>query len=824
MDWWLITFFLGAIISLLLPIVPAFFYVFLFLLCFLLALSNKATRRYSAVFLGCGWLLFIASAYQHVWRTNNIDKAVFFNQPAFVTGHITTIPHCENNRCRFNFSATLLNNEQLAQQINIRLNWEAPAIPLKQDQQWQLWVKIKPAHGLANAGGFSYQTWLRRSNIHATGYVKNRTKKSANKATNKVIKQKNRLLDDVVSLRHQQFLAFSATLPPHYLTPLIQTLTFGVRNGLTKSHWRVLQRTQIQHLIAISGLHIGIVAGGSYFLFLFILSIVPFSRLFNGLIFNQKRYHDARRKTFRTDLLTHTNSRIVALIFSAVCAGFYAYLAGFSVPTLRALIMIYWFLLFRLLAVKVSVKTWLSLSVFCIVLLMPMSLLSMSFWLSFYAVVSIFIILWRFHRYFAYADQARLASQTISTKQAKYSLLSYIVLKSRQLLILQIALTVVMLPLATLLSGQLSLVSILANIVAVPLVSFVVLPLSIIALLANTVSPVIAAFIVDVTLWVLSWLWQYLTLLADVPWATITLSQLQWRLVCLAVFIVLLGFIVAHSMRKWLIVPLTLAVLTIGALHNNKADSWQVKVMDVGQGLAVIVQQNNRILLYDTGASYPSGFSMAESVLLPYFQQQGVTELDWLIVSHDDNDHAGGLSLLNERVTINNLMTNDLAIKAEHRCLAGQTYRWQLLTIELLSPNVVKGDDNDDSCVVRISDGSHSVLLAGDISQKIERQIIASAERSSTLKADILIAPHHGSKTSSSAAFINAVSPSYAVFSAGFLNHWRMPATEVVERYHRLNVKTFNTAENGMITLDINRNKIHVKRYRNDNWPYWFAN
>ncbi|GHE76889.1 recombination protein 2 [Thalassotalea profundi] len=724
------------------------------------------------------------------------------------------MPSCIENYCRFNFIAQQLNNTILNEPVVIKLNWNSPKTTLKQGQQWQLFVKLKPAHGLANPGGFSYQTWLRRQNVHATGYVRE--------------KQENQLLNKAISHRQKQFSSFNQALPSHDLTPIIQALTFGERSGLDKRHWKVLQNTQIQHLIAISGLHIGIVGGVSYLVFLIIIRLLPLNKILITHSYIISKKSQAKSNALKNKSLVNTclnnNIRIFALLFSAICAGYYAYLAGFSVPTLRALVMIYWFLIFRLLAIKVAIHTWFALSVFCIVLLMPMSVISISFWLSIYAVLCIFIIIWLWGKYFT---QYQLADVSFWHK---------FIIKAKQLLLLQSLLTLLMLPLATLFSGQVSIVAILANIIAVPLVSLVVLPLIICALLVSQFSAQLTSFIIDIVLMLLSWLWQYLTFLSELPWAVSNLTQLQWGLLSIAILLILLAIFVTPNIRKWLLFPLVLVIANIKAYSVFSTNSWQVKVMDVGQGLAVIVEKNNRVLLYDTGAKYPSGFSMAESVLLPYFQQQGIEQLDWLIISHDDNDHAGGFNLLNNSLLIENLMVNDLNINANYRCLAGAKYNWQGLTIEVLSPNEMKGDKNDDSCVVRISDQQHSVLLPGDISQKIERRIVKQfsthdkvnttneSQKHQQLASTIIIAPHHGSKTSSSRPFLQAVSPQYAVFSAGFLNHWYMPAKTVVERYHKLNISTFNTAESGTVTFKISNKGIEVSQYRLDEWPFWFAN
>ncbi|GAA5129930.1 DNA internalization-related competence protein ComEC/Rec2 [Thalassotalea piscium] len=798
MDWWLVTFFIGAIFSLILPIEPALFYVGLLILCFLLAYINQSTRRYSALLLGCAWVLFIASQYQQIWSTNQLNSSMLAYQEVLVHGEVNTIPACEAQRCRFNFIAHQLNSQVLKQPISIRLSWDSPTQQLQQGQHWQFFVKFKPAHGLANEGGFSYQTWLRRYNIHATGYVRKN--------------KKHQLISNVINHRQQQFSTFKAVLPSHNLSAIIQALTFGERSSLNKDHWQILQHTQIQHLIAISGLHIGIVGGFSYFLILAIIRAFPLHKLMSRFTYSNQQTAVTLGK------LLNRNIRIFALLFSAGCAGYYAYLAGFSVPTLRALVMIYLFLFFRLMAINISVLSWLALSLFIIVLLMPMSLISMSFWLSIYAVVCIFFIIWRFNKLFSYHQKE------------KDTLFAYLFKKCRQLLYLQVMLTLLMLPLATLLSGQVSFVAVLANLVAVPLVSIIILPLSIFALLISTISTVLAIFVIDIVLVILSWLWQYLTFLAELPWAVVNLSHTHWCFIFIAVVCIIFSFVITPKQRKWMALPLILIVANISVLGFKSKSEWTVKVMDVGHGLAVIVEKNQRILLYDTGASYPSGFSMAESVLLPYFQENGVQQLDWLIISHDDNDHAGGFIELHEQLLISNLMTNDKAINASHRCIAGNSYQWQQLTLDIVSPGEIKGADNDDSCVVRISDQHNSVLLTGDISQKVEKLLVSKLQANSKditdsyLASKVLVAPHHGSKTSSSTAFIKAIAPDYAVFSAGFLNHWRMPANTVVERYQKLNVNVLNTADSGMITFQMRSKGIEVSRYRFDDWPYWFAN
>jgi len=255
---------------------------------------------------------------------------------------------------------------------------------------------------------------------------------------------------------------------------------------------------------------------------------------------------------------------------------------------------------------------------------------------------------------------------------------------------------------------------------------------------------------------------------------------------------------------------------------QEKKSFWQLHVMDVGQGLAIIVEANHQVMIYDTGASFPTGFSMADSVIIPYLKNRGYWQVDTAVISHDDNDHAGGLALINQHVPIKHLIFNQHV--GAKRCLAGDRWQWQFLTLEVLAPVVEKSQENDDSCVIRISDKHHSVLLTGDISKKIEKQLVNRFQSENKLKSDYLIVPHHGSKSSSSGLFIDAVSPTAAIFSAGFLNRWQMPVDDIVSRYHERGVKTYRTSQSGMVTIEFTGSHSYIKEYRKQHWPFWFAN
>jgi len=790
MDRWLITFFLGALLSLFFPIVPTLFYLILCIaLCFLLFLSSK-TRKCCAFVFGAAWMLLHGMYYQQGIEQLTTLLAEQQSKKMLITGTVETIPQQTDTSQRFNFIISAINDQRLASKIKVRLSWKTLKKTVLQGQVWQLSARLKPAHGLANVGSFSYQTWLRKNHLHATGYV--------------VESNDNKLFENSITFRQRLYQQINTQMPEHFLSPLILALTFGERGKLTKQHWQVLQNTATQHLIAISGLHLGLVAGGSFLLLSLLMRFIPLSLLL-----------PVRQQQF----LSHFNNKTVVIALTFLITLAFAYLAGFSVPTIRALLMMLIFWLMRFLTVKLSCTRWLLLALCLITLLTPFSLFSTSFWLSFYAVSIIFILLWRFQHIF---------NMTAETQESLWKKCKS---KSRRwfysLFYLQLGLIALMLPMTIPMNHQLSLMALPANLIAVPWMTLTTIPLSLLSVFLLPINENISQVLLDAAIQSLTLLWVWLQYLSDFSAANISVSASEWLFALVVIILLVSWSVLGLSLRSRLVIPIVFAsLLTGGAIYyvdeDIKKKPWQVNVMDVGQGLSVVIEANNQALVYDTGASFPSGFSMADSVVIPYLKNQGYHYIDLLMISHDDNDHAGGLALLTQLFSINQLIYNHPL--GNRACLAGDIIDWQFLTIEVFAPQVEIASHNNDSCVVKITDGNRSVLLTGDISAKVEKRLIAEYSSSGQLSVDVLVVPHHGSKTSSSTAFIEEVSPQYAIFSAGFLNRWRMPVESVVNRYHQAGVTTFNTAISGMIQIEMSAEPLKVKTQRTNFWPFWFAN
>ncbi|MDX2370453.1 MAG: DNA internalization-related competence protein ComEC/Rec2 [Colwellia sp.] len=808
MDWWLASFFLGSILSLFIPIVPDVFVLFLLILLSITLFWYKPLRLSSGLFFGASWMLCNAFNYQSLWQENNLNSLELAATPQWVQGKViglqsSTDPtqiNRDKKPLRFNLNVSHLNSKELITTIKIRLSWKDATFAVQQGQVVKLKVKFKPAHGLANIGGFSYQAWLRSKRILATGYV-------INDKNNNVLITKN-------SIRQQIFNTYKSLLPEHELSPLLLALGFGSRNELNQQLWQVLQTTGTGHLIAISGLHIGLVATGSYFIIMLFIRLLPLS-------------HGNQLHFFQT-----LNIRYFVIAISLGVGIIYGYLAGFSLPTIRALLMLtlYWFS--RVLSLHISIKRWLLLTLFLLTLTTPFSLFTASFWLSVYAVTIIFLTLWRF-------------KNILNSGNSVWRFI-------KGLFVIQLSLTVMLLPISAVFFEQVSLVSLLANLVAVPWMSFFSIPLCLLSVLVMPFSESLSQFLMMCCIDNLQVLWHYLSYFSEQTWAVVKLSNVNIQLFILlgimSVFYLFFQLPVINRrlinyqikyMRKFF-VAISVSVLlffifktsalntkmmnVIGTNINEQGSAndikWQLVVFDVGQGLSVLIQQGSKTILYDTGAAYPSGFTMANAVILPYLQHIGAEQLDKMIISHSDNDHSGGLTEIQESMVINELFYNGKKAAKNAVCLQGKSFVWHNLHVKMLWPKNIVSEENDDSCVLLISDGKHKVLLTGDISKKVEAAIL---QQYPELTADILIVPHHGSKTSSSDLFLTKLQPSFAVVSAGYLNRWHMPVTEVVKRYQQHNIELLNTAKSGQIIFTMSEQGISKQSYYRDLWPFWFA-
>jgi competence protein ComEC len=232
---------------------------------------------------------------------------------------------------------------------------------------------------------------------------------------------------------------------------------------------------------------------------------------------------------------------------------------------------------------------------------------------------------------------------------------------------------------------------------------------------------------------------------------------------------------------------------------------YRLTLLDVGQGLAAVVRTLDRVLVFDTGARFGPDFDAGEAVLVPYLRHFGIRAVDMLVLSHGDNDHIGGAATLASALPVERVLTSvvdKITWTPAEPCTAGSSWTWNGVAFTFLHPGAASGfRGNDASCVLQVDNGNGRVLLTGDIQARAEAALVR--DLAGQLSAHVIVAPHHGSKTSSTPAFVAAVHPDYVLFPSGYRNRWGFPHPEVVERYRALGTRRYNSADHGAITYEI---------------------
>jgi competence protein ComEC len=641
----------------------------------------------------------------------------------------------------------------------LRLNWYYPEQPIKAGQRWSFTVKLKRPHGSFNPGGFDYERWLFTEGIAATGYIRPSPKPV--------------LLGEVSAWTHialwRQIITDSLSVIANDCTHLglIKALTIGDGSGISQHEWEVFRKTGTTHLVVISGSHVGLIAGLVYVLVLKLWA--------------------------RTGLLAYSPQRMAALA-AMLTSVFYAGLAGFSVPTQRSVIM----LTVVMLAISFQRNTrpfnTLAIALLLVMIVDPLAALSAGFWLSFLAVSLII-----------YTVSARLGS------------FGYVL----EVIKINWATSVGLAPLLLFFFQQVSLISPLANFIAVPVISILVVPVALIGVLLMFTVPIIAHGLFIAVDGVLQGLWWLLSVLAEFPLAAINHAQPSIWALLFALPGILLMLAPAGMPARWLSAVMFLPLI-FTAPKLPPIGEIKLTVLDVGQGLSVVVQTTHHSLVYDAGAKFSAESDIGQSTLLPFLRQQGNQQLDMLIISHSDNDHIGGAVSLLRGMPTQQVFTSamqQLSAYAPKICVAGQTWVWDEVSFTMLSPRQSFASDNDNSCVLKIQSKQGSVLLVSDIEISAESWLVETYGHE--LKSDILLAPHHGSKTSSSLSFLQAVQPKYILISAGYKNQFGHPHAISLQRYEQMDALWWNTADKGALMLSEKENNWNIQSWRDDNGKYW---
>ncbi len=705
-----------------------------------IVLVRFAPTRYLAIAsLGMLWSLF----YSHHIINDRLSPHLA-GQELSIKGIVASVPARDEHKIRFEFLP--VSSSQPALPARLSLSWYLP-IPdsVIAGESWQLTVKLKPPHGNMNPGGFDYEAWLFQHHLGATGYV--RSAESNHKLSEAPIYSINKLRQNLADKIKNQ-------LKDSHYYGLIQGLTTGIKDDISQTQWQDLRATGTAHLLAISGLHIGLAA---------MIGFICFRRLWS----------------LRSANLLIVPANEMAAIAGFITALFYAAMAGFSLPTQRALIMVATAMLALLIRRPIDSQRILALSLLLVLVWDPLSILSAGMWLSFTAVAIIIFV-----------------------SQNRFPAILWQWLKIHYLIALGLS------PLLLLFFMQTSLIAPIANLIAVPFISFIVVPILLLASILIAVIEPIGIVLFQFADSLLSHFWPILTYLASLPiasWSGPDLSFLLWLSIIIATLILLMP---KATPAKWLGL-LGLTPLFIGSPDRPQANTFWFYLLDVGQGLSAVIQTQHHTLVFDAGPKFSDRFDSGKTIVAPFLKHQGISHLDNLIISHGDNDHKGGAQFLIDTLAIDHVFTSDSSLfKGAEACLAGQSWTWDGITFSMLNPYPDDVDsDNNSSCVLKVSAASGSVLLTGDIEFETEQRLIHRYGQA--LQSSILIAPHHGSKTSSSVAFIKHVQPHTVLFPVGYANRYHFPAKDVVARYKQTGINVVNSADHGAILFKFNNDKIN---------------
>ncbi|QGN37457.1 ComEC family protein [Klebsiella oxytoca] len=569
------------------------------------------------------------------------------------------------------------------------------------------------------------------------------------------------------------------SLRARYLTSLTQTLTalpwqtvilglgMGERLAVPREIKTLMQETGTSHLMAISGLHIALGASLGWLLLRGVQFFLP-----------------CRWVSWRAPLL-----------IGLACAFFYAGLTGMQPPALRTCVALAVGCLLRLSGKRWSPwQIWLC-CLGAILFADPLSVLSESLWLSAFAVAA--LIFWY-----------QLAPMPGGKRH-------WLLRQSIALCHLQIGLMFLLAPLQIALFHGISLTSVIANFIAVPLVTFVVVPLILTGMFLHLCGPLI----IEMAMWqsadrILAALFWSLRQLPpgwlDVDGRWLGISILPWLTLIVWRF---------HAWRKLPAFCLgCFTLLSWPFWRNSVADEWRVTMLDVGQGLAMVIERQGAALLYDTGLAWPDGDS-GQQIIIPWLRWHHL-QLEGIVLSHEHLDHRGGLnSVLKAWPRI--WVRSPLGWAGHLACQRGEVWQWRGLTFRALwpLPGATK-QGNDRSCVVRIDDGKHSILLTGDIETPAEQAMISRYWQH--LASTIIQVPHHGSNTSSGIALLRSVAGEAALASASRYNAWRMPSTKVQQRYRKQGYRWFDTPHLGQITVIFSPDGWQIHGLRDDVLPRWY--
>ncbi len=621
---------------------------------------------------------------------------------------------------------------------------------LRAGERWRMTVRLRAPHGSRNPHGFDYELWLWERGVQASAYVR------AGSADPEPQRLEQTWTHPVALLRQSVRERIYAHVEQRQFAGLIAALVVGDQNAIDRVDWDVFRATGVAHLVSISGLHITMFAWGAAWLVAWLW-----------------------RRSGRLCLLLPAVD--AALLGGVLLATAYSLFSGWGIPAQRTCLMLATVALLRLSGARWPWPQVWMLACAVVVAVDPWALLQAGFWLSFVAVGVLF------------ATDAGVARPVAGLARGTVSRLAAMLRE-------QWVVTVALAPLTLLLFGQVSIVGLAANALAIPWVTLVVTPLA----MAGVAVP----WLWDLAGGAIAVLMQFLQWLAAWPWATLTLATAPWWLAASGVLGGVLLVARLPLYMRFLGLPLLLPVLLWQA-PLPPVGEFELLAADIGQGNAVLVRTATHALLYDAGPRYSLESDAGHRVLLPLLQVLH-TRLDLLLLSHRDTDHVGGapavLAMQPQAKLLSSIAMDDRlqSLRKSQHCVAGQHWEWDGVQFSILHPQAADYESphppNALSCVLRIlSTGARSqtALLVGDI-ERVQEELLVAAQ--APLKADVLLVPHHGSKTSSSEAFLAAVQPREAWVQSGYRNRYGHPVAAVMQRYQERGIVVHDSPHCGAMT------------------------
>lgn len=722
------------------------------LVALLTALRARGVVR--SIFFAAAGLAFgfgLATGRAHERLSDELPKP-WEGRDITLEGVVVGLPQRTDRGIRFLLEPKTILTEGAQLPSLFSVTWYNPSKPgsvmptVQAGERWQMTVRLRRPRGLANPHGFEFESWALQRGIRATGYV--RPAPAPERLAEYEVGWPQTLHRARGLLRDQLL----ETLGESKQAGVIVALVLGDQASIAREDWRVLWRTGVGHLMSISGLH-----------------VTMFATLAGAWVLRLWSWFPA--------LVRAVPARSVAALAGVLAALAYTLIAGYAVPAQRTLVMLAVAAASLAFASNARPSLVLAVAAIAVLLLDPWAVLAPGFWLSFGAVGALLAVT------AGRVGQPGWLAGAIAA---------------------QAAVTIALWPALALLFGEASLVSPLANAVAIPVVSLVVVPLSMLGCLPGLE-------------WLLPWADAALTLLmavlrplASPSWAVVENPVPPLSLAALAVAGGALLLLPRGVPLRVVGVVLLLPTMLYLPPSPSPGEAW-VDVLDVGQGLAVVIRTTNHALAYDAGPSWGPDSDAGDRVVVPFLRGEGVRRLDGLVVTHADDDHLGGaLSVAIERQPgwlLSPLAWEDplhALVPVSLPCIAPGDWEWDGVRFAVLHPGPAAwaeppARENDRSCVIRVATAGGSVLLTGDIEKRAEYSL--ARQYGDLLRSNVLLVPHHGSKTSSTESFLAVVQPSDAVFSAGWANRFRHPAAEVLQRYEVRGIARHRTDVSGALRV-----------------------